>query len=150
MLYLCDAEGRRWQGPIHFHFQIKQFCLPASRCSPPQPVCLFALVHRSDITDVVFCMASGRLDTLICFDPDDAMLDQIFILSLLFNQCVYYGQGQSKCSIGILPTEVGLEAGYNLLPVMEDKNLLAMYTQYLYTGHTASSDSGKQLRHPRS
>ena len=33
-----------------------------------------------------------------------------------------------KCSIGILPTEVGLEAGYNLLPVMEDKNLLAMYT----------------------
>ena len=44
--------------------------------------------------------------------------------------------------------EVGLEAGYNLLPVMEDKNLLAMNT--VYTGHTASSDSGKQLRHPRS
>ena len=84
MLYLCDAEGRRWQGPIHFHFQIKQFCLPAGGCSPPQPVCLFALVHRSDITDVVFCMASGRLDTLICFDLDNAMLDQIFILSLLF------------------------------------------------------------------
>ena len=32
MLYLCDAEGRRWQGPIHFHFQIKQFCLPAACC----------------------------------------------------------------------------------------------------------------------
>ena len=58
--------------------------LPAGRCSPPQPVCLFALVHGSDIRDVVFCMAAGRLDTLICFDPDDAMLDQIFILSLLF------------------------------------------------------------------
>ena len=86
MLYLCDAEGRRWQGPIHFHFQIKQFCLPAACWSlqPPQPVCLFALVHGSDIRDVVFCMAAGRLDTLICFDPDDAMLDQIFILSLLF------------------------------------------------------------------
>ena len=38
-----------------------------------------------------------------------------------------------KCSIGILQIEVGLEAGYNLLPVMEDKNLLAMNTQYLYT-----------------
>ena len=73
MLYLCDAEGRRWQGPIHFHFQIKQFCLPAACWSlqPPQPVCLFALVHGSDIRDVVFCMAAGRLDTLICFDPDD-------------------------------------------------------------------------------
>ena len=51
-----------------------------------------------------------------------------------------------KCLIGNLPTEVGLEAGYNLLPVMEDKNLLAMNT--VYTGHTASSDSDKQLRHP--
>ena len=39
-----------------------------------------------------------------------------------------YLYGQPKCSIEILPTEVGLEAGYNLLPVMEDKNLLAMYT----------------------
>ena len=118
------AEDGR--GPSTSISKLNSFvCLLPLWCSPPQPVCLFALVHRSDITDVVFCMASGRLDTLICFDPDDAMLDQIFILSSLFNQCVY---GQSKCSIGILPTEVGLEAGYNLLPVMEDKNLLAMYT----------------------
>ena len=53
-----------------------------------------------------------------------------------------YLYGQSKCCIEIIQTEVGLEAGYNLLPVMEDKNLLAMYTTHSmrYTGHIASSD----------
>ena len=63
-----------------------------------------------------------------------------------------YLYGQSKCCIEIIQTEVGLEAGSNLMPVMEDKNLLAMYTTHSmrYTGHSAPSENGQQLRHPRS
>ena len=46
-----------------------------------------------------------------------------------------YLYGQSKCCIEIIQTEVGLEAGSNLMPVMEDKEFIGNVHNTQYAIH---------------